>query len=103
MRQTKFLLLVCLVAGCSTATRLLPPEAELSRLQQKVPGITYGEIKQGAGLYKTNCSGCHRLHSPAEYTVDGWNKALVEMFPRAHMTDERKRTLVRNYLFALSK
>ena len=96
--------MICLAAAaCGSTARLFPDEKNLSDYQKKVPGITYGQVKEGAVLYSKTCSGCHKLHDPKEYGMDGWNKNLTEMFPKAHLDDKQKQDLIRNYLFALSK
>jgi cytochrome c5 len=91
------------VAACGTTARIFPDEKNLMEYQKKVPGITYDGVKQGAALYTKTCAGCHKLHHPSEYTADGWSKNLEEMFPKAHLDDKEKQTLIKNYLFALSK
>ena len=96
--------IICLVGvACGTTARLFPDEKNLLVYQNKVPGITYEQMKQGASLYTKTCGGCHKLHEPSEYTVEGWSKNLREMFPKAHVEKEDQQTLIRNYLFALSK
>jgi cytochrome c5 len=96
--------IVCLVvAACGSTAGLFPDEKNLSVYQEKVPGITYQQVKEGAVLYGQTCSGCHKLYNPKEYTIDGWNKNLEEMFPKAHLDNKEKQALIRNYLFALSK
>ena len=96
--------MICLVvAACGSTAGLFPDEKNLAEYQKKVPGITYDQVKQGAALYTKTCAGCHKLHYPSEHTAEGWNKNLEEMFPKAHLDDKEKQTLIRNYLFALSK
>jgi len=89
--------------GCATVSTLQPKETELPSLQQKVPGISLEEAQQGFKLYKFNCSGCHYLHKPNEYTITGWEKVLPEMLGRAKITSEKERKLIKNYLFTKSK
>ncbi len=99
-----FIVMGCLaVAACGTTARIFPDEKKILEYQKKVPGITYERVRQGANLYSQTCGGCHKLHYPSEYTIEGWNKNLVEMFPKAHVDEEQKQMFIRNYLYALSK
>jgi len=96
--------IICLILlACGTTARIFPDEKNLLIYQNKVPGITYEQVKQGASLYTKTCSSCHKLHYPSEYTIAGWIKNLKEMFPKAHVDKEDRQILIRNYLFALSK
>lgn len=101
----KILGIVALVvlAACGTASKMMPSAEGLPAMQQKVPGMTLERAQKGFATYKEKCSGCHRLHSPSEYTVSGWDKSLAEMFPKAKVKDAATQDLVRDYLHALSK
>jgi len=104
MRVIIFILMAAvLIIGCATVSNLQPKENELAIMQQKVPGINLEDAQHGFQLYKTNCSGCHSLHSPNAYTISGWQKVLPEMMGRAKMTSEKDISLLKNYLFAKSK
>ena len=92
-----------LIIGCATVSNLKPTESDLAVIQQKIPGVSLEEVKQGFRLYKFNCSGCHYLHKPNDYTTSGWEKVLPEMLGRAKITSEKEQQLIRNYLFAKSK
>lgn len=91
------------VVGCATVSKLQPKQEELSAMQQKVPGVTLDRVVAGYKLYKSKCSGCHGLHSPEEYTAAQWNKNLEEMFPKAKLSDDASKSLIRDYLYAKSK
>lgn len=101
----KVLILITSIAfiGCATVSTLKPADSDITVMQQRVPGITIGEAQQGFKLYKFNCSGCHYLHKPNDYTINGWEKVLPEMLSRAKITSEKEQQLIRNYLFAKSK
>lgn len=91
------------VSACAATKSIVPNADALPAMQQKVPGITLEKANQGFALYKNKCSGCHRLHSPSEYTVTGWKKILTEMYPKAKMADEEEKKLIRDYVFSLSR
>jgi cytochrome c5 len=98
-----FIAAVLFIAACSTTQHLRPEEADLAVAQQRIPGITISELQSGYKIYATNCSGCHRLHSPREYTAEKWKPILSEMFAKAKMTDDKQKELVANYLVAKAK
>ena len=103
MNKIIFILFVIALVGCATVSGLQPKETDLSVMQQKVPGISVEEAQQGFKLYKFNCAGCHYLHKPNDYTINGWQKILPEMLGKAKIASEKEAQLIRNYLFAKSK
>lgn len=100
----KLILTTLIFASACAATKSIAPSHEaLPEMQQKVPGITLERADKGYLLYKNKCAGCHRLHSPSEYTIAKWEKNLMEMYPKAKVSTEEEKQLIRDYLFALSK
>lgn len=95
--------IVTIVGACSSGARMQPADDKYAKAQEKVPGITRTEINQGYKLYIQNCSACHQLHKAEEFTAAKWNQILPEMFGKAKLADENKKTLIRNYLLAFSK
>lgn len=98
-----FLVLLVLVSACAVTSKMIPTAENLEAMRQKVPGITLEEANQGYTLYKSKCSGCHRLHAPLEYTTEKWQKTLKEMFPKVKMITSDERVLIERYLYSLSK
>ena len=92
-----------LIIGCATVSNLQPKENELALMRKKVPGISLAEAQKGFKLYKFNCAGCHYLHKPDSYTINGWENVLKEMLDRAKITSEKDKLLIKNYLFVKSK
>jgi hypothetical protein len=103
VKKIVFILSVVILVGCATVSSLQPKENDLVEMQQKVPGINLEEAQQGFKLYKYNCAGCHYLHKPNAYTINGWEKILPEMLVRAKITSGKDAQLIKNYLFAKSK
>ena len=100
----KVILITLIFASACAVTKSIVPNADvLPAMQQKVPGITLERATQGYVLYKSKCAHCHRLHSPNEYTINKWEKHLVEMYPKAKVTSEEEKQLIKDYLFSLSK
>lgn len=102
MKKITTLFLCSLLAACSAKT-FAPADQSLQRMQQKVPDITMEKARDGYTLYSAKCGSCHRLHDPAEYSLSRWEPILHKMIPRAKITDEAARKLVRDYVYAASK
>jgi cytochrome c1 len=103
MKKILIITTCILFIGCATVSTLKPAESDLTTMQQKVSGLSLEEAQQGFKLYKFNCSGCHYLHKPSDYTITGWEKVLPEMLSRAKITSAKEQQLIKNYLFAKSK
>ncbi|HMT74840.1 MAG TPA: hypothetical protein PKA77_12290 [Chitinophagaceae bacterium] len=95
--------LVISIAACTATQHLQPADADLALAQQRVPGITITELKNGYKLYINKCSACHKLHNPNEYTAVKWKPILAEMFAKAKLTEDDSKLLISNYLVAKSK
>jgi hypothetical protein len=91
------------LAGCAATKSFVPTPSDLSSMQQKVPDISLEKANAGYALYKSKCASCHRLYAPSEYTISKWEKTLIKMYPRAKVTSEEQKKLIRDYLVALSK
>lgn len=98
-----WIIIFAFVSACAAAKTFVPSQDALPAMQQKVPGITLERANQGYILYKEKCSGCHRLHTPTEKNINGWEKTLDEMYPKAKISNENEKKLIKDYLFALSK
>lgn len=103
MMKKIWIAILVFISGCAATKNFVPAQESLSSMQQKVPGITLERANQGYALYKQKCAGCHPLHSPSEKTSIKWEKTLHEMFPKAKVTNEDEKQLIKDYLFALSK
>jgi hypothetical protein len=103
--KIKILIVVIVLcsAGCKTTQHLQPADADLVAAQQRIPGITMNDLQHGYKIYVTNCSACHRLHDPKEFTADKWKIILLEMFLKAKMTDDTQKQLVTNFLVSKGK
>jgi hypothetical protein len=103
MKKIIATLCLCTFAACAATSKFAPAADELPAMQSRVPGISFDGAMQGYKLYATNCSNCHRLHNPEEYTAIEWNKILPEMFDKAKLKNEENQTLLRNYVISKSK
>jgi mono/diheme cytochrome c family protein len=87
-----------------TASKIAQPTADqLPLMQQKVPAMTIERAVQGYTVYKGKCAGCHRLHSASEFSAAQWDDILLKMLSKAKVQDDASKTLITDYLHALSK
>ena len=103
------LLLLLLISACTSSKKNNLDEKstveniELNAAKEKVPGITMEQLKHGSRLYIRNCSGCHALHKPSQFTARQWQPILVKMFEKSKIRDSATKTLITDYLVAKSK
>lgn len=103
MKKTIVIVFLFLLAACAATSKFAPTAKDLPAMQAKVPTITYTDAIQGYKLYAGNCSNCHRLHNPKEYTAIKWNKILPEMFEKAKIANNEEQQSIKKFLIAKSK
>jgi hypothetical protein len=103
LSKKSYVLVLLGLSACIASRSLAPTPEALPSMQAKVPGITYQRANEGFQLYKAKCGSCHRLHSPSEYTMRKWENILPKMFLLSKMFNESDRSVVRDYVYALSK
>lgn len=99
MNYNSILLIVVIwitISSCSPALYL--PDNNDSEQS----GISLDSLKTGRILYINNCSSCHNLHLPQQYTKQNWDTILVKMKVKAKI-DDNKLNLIKNYLLVKSK
>jgi cytochrome c5 len=94
--------------GCSSSKKNSTEEKnetniELISARKKVPGITMQQLRLGNKIYIRDCSGCHALHKPSEFTAEKWPPILDTMFVKAKISDSATKALITDYLIAKSK
>ncbi len=70
--------------GANSTTLYVPASTDVVKQQQ---------LLEGRKLYVDHCSGCHNLHLPKEYDVEGWKNQLEEMQVKAKITDAEKQII----------
>ena len=60
-------------------------------------------LKKGEKLYIMDCSGCHAMHKPAEFTAAQWQPILSRMFVKSKISDTETQALITNYILSKSK
>ena len=103
--STYFLFLLLTTACTSSKNTDNKKEAspELILARERVPGITIERLKKGNRLYIRNCSACHALHNPSQFTAQQWQPILIKMLVKAKIKDSTTRTLITDYIVAKSK
>ncbi len=80
-----FIILSAGIMACHSTKKITtiekPPEIspELQHAQAKVPGITMDRLTSGSKVYTQNCTACHALKEPANYTMEQWEPILMRM------------------------
>lgn len=55
---------------------------------------TKGDFIKGAQLWAANCSRCHNLRSPKDYTDEQWKPVIYHMRIRAGLTGQETRDII---------
>ena len=84
-----------LVAGCAMSTRTMPPATELGG----DPG-SLESLERGRMLIVTECSECHRIYWPQEYSSRIWPEVLDDMGKRASLNEGQTHDIVEYYVAA---
>ena len=105
--STCFLFLLLTDTACTssknTDNKKNEVSPELILAQQRVPGITMEQLKHGNRIYIRNCSACHALRNPSQFTAQQWQPILIKMFVKAKIKDTRTKALIADYIVAKSK
>jgi mono/diheme cytochrome c family protein len=96
-KKIVFVVLLHLLTNSSFAELYTPTAADAA-----AQNIRLDYLNQGKVLYLKNCSSCHNLHLPAEYTRMQWVTSINKMQKRAKITDDQKELIFR-YLMIKAK
>lgn len=91
--KTKMLILL-VAAGLISCVSALYIPTQKDALSQNT---SLEKLQQGRRLYMNNCSSCHNLHLPSEFTNKAWEPLLNKMQKRARIDDSQKE-LIAAYL-----
>lgn len=58
---------------------------------------TLDELTQGRSLYIDQCSRCHMLYTPENFSSSQWSSVLNQMVPKTNLTSAEA-TLVKKYV-----
>jgi hypothetical protein len=84
---------------CSTSNSLLQPEQLVER-GVVAPGTDLEGLRRGRALAVTECTGCHRLYWPNEYSPKEWPGIVRKMGARSSLSDSQIRDLESYYVSA---
>jgi cytochrome c5 len=87
----------------TTTTTVTTTDPEFAKAMVKVPGITSERLIEGNKIYMQDCTRCHAMKEPSNYTPEQWEPILLRMFVKAKLSDEHEKTLIRDYVMAKSK
>lgn len=68
-----------------------------SHHSQETSTSSFTNFPGGRELYRSKCSGCHKLYERTGYTAEQWDIILVDMKKKAKITAEEKNSIL-NYL-----
>ena len=55
------------------------------------------DLQEGRTLYIDNCSRCHSLYSPDDFTAATWNNIIAKMAPRTNLS-QSEIELIKEYV-----
>jgi len=89
-----------IVYSCKTSQKLVtePGDKELAVAQQKWPGTTLAQLKEGEGIYKNECTQCHKNFAITKFTEKKWLHEIDDMSPKAKLNADQKEKLTRYIL-----
>ncbi len=91
------------IGACTSGKINAEKNTQLKLAKEKVPGITMERLKLGEKVYIRDCSGCHALHKPSEFTIEQWQPILIKMFVKSKISDSITKALITDYVIANSK
>lgn len=78
------------LAGCESQ----PAATRSSLAGMNMAGASKGEL-DGARIWEENCSRCHNLRSPREFSYDQWQVIVHHMRLRATLTADETRAVLK--------
>jgi hypothetical protein len=89
----------CLVS-CAPLVLLPPGQTDVTRTEQKFPGITLEDLNQGKIFYETNCDRCHSLKWAFRISDESLYKVVPVMAEKAKI-DSKTQDLILKYLITM--
>ena len=89
-KKTNVLIFLALSLSACVATLYVPTEKDAVKNK-----VSLKELQQGRVLYVKNCSSCHNLHLPSEFTKHEWWTKVDRMQTRAKVDSTQKRLIVK--------
>lgn len=93
------IILLTLIAACAGSIPV-PTERHDRLAAREWPGTTHSDLVQGRQLYIDNCSGCHGLKSPTDYSAAEWRENVAEMKMKAKIRSADSELILKYLLVA---
>jgi len=96
-----------LVLGCGLSAVACAPSLgqpttrDLLLARQKLPDLTFQELKDGREAYIRVCAGCHHLRQPTERNAEQWPEVIAQMSGLTPI-DSADAARIERYLVAMS-
>jgi cytochrome c1 len=97
-----FILSLSILAACAGSIPV-PAEHHDRWAALAWPGTTHADLIEGRRLYIENCSGCHGLKSPMDYTENQWKENVSEMRQRAKIKEADSQLILKYLITAAQK
>ena len=90
-------------SNMTPVTTVTVADPELAKAIVKVPGMTAERLAEGNKIYIQDCTRCHGMKEPSNFTSAQWEPILLRMFVKAKLTDEHEKAIITDYVMAKSK
>lgn len=82
-------------AGCAAGKASIPTAEELYAAGGLPRGADMNALRRGRTILLTECTGCHRLFLPGEYSTEQWRGIVRRMAARASLARDQAEDLAR--------
>ena len=78
-----------LIYSCSPKIAPAPSKAPapVTVVSNNVATVLTPELAAGKNLYENNCSKCHKLYDPKDFSKEDWKPIVLKMQKKAHLED----------------
>ncbi|MBI5538499.1 MAG: hypothetical protein HY951_00435 [Bacteroidia bacterium] len=90
-------IIICLTLSNCTSSLYTPNETDA-----QLANTSLDTLLVGRKLYINNCSNCHNLYLPTNYTNSEWQSIMNNMQQQAKI-DEKQKNIITKYLIIKSK
>ena len=90
------------LSGCAAGKASIPTAEELSAAGALSKGADPAALRRGRAVFVTECTACHRLFLPGEYSPERWRGIVKRMANRASLGEDQAADLLL-YLSAASR
>jgi cytochrome c5 len=77
------------LSGCAAGKASIPTAEELSATGAFSKGADPAALRRGRAVFVTECTACHRLFLPGEYSPEQWRGIVKRMANRASLGEDQ--------------